>query len=141
MKGELMKVTSDYAIEIKTGLAFDVVIERLNEFLTEEGFGVLTEIDVKTTLKKKLNIDHKPYRILGACNPQFANRAIKAEPLIGVLLPCNIVVWDDDATRTVAAMEPDIMARIIKNPEIAAIAGEVSERIHRVIDRIGELNG
>ncbi|HHE46987.1 MAG TPA: DUF302 domain-containing protein [Bacteroidetes bacterium] len=136
-----MKVTSDYAIEIKTGLAFDVVIERLNEFLTEEGFGVLTEIDVKTTLKKKLNIDHKPYRILGACNPQFANRAIKAEPLIGVLLPCNIVVWDDDATRTVAAMEPDIMARIIKNPEIAAIAGEVSERIHRVIDRIGELNG
>jgi len=136
-----MKVTSDYAIEIKTGLAFDVVIERLNEFLTEEGFGVLTEIDVKTTLKKKLNIDHKPYRILGACNPQFANRAIKAEPLIGVLLPCNIVVWDDDATRTVAAIEPDIMARIIKNPEIAAIAGEVSERIHRVIDRIGELNG
>ncbi len=136
-----MKVTSDYAIEIKTGLAFDEVIERLNEFLTEEGFGVLTEIDVKTTLKKKLNIDHKPYRILGACNPQFANRAIKAEPLIGVLLPCNIVVWDDDATRTVAAMEPDIMARITKNPEIAAIAGEVSERIHRVIDRIGELNG
>jgi uncharacterized protein (DUF302 family) len=128
-----------YYIQARTSLGFDDAIARVTELLKEEGFGVLTEIDVQATLKKKLDIDYKPYRILGACNPPFAHKALSAEPLIGVLLPCNVIVWDDGDDRVVAAMEPLIMAEIIGKPAVAEIAAQTSERIHRVVGKIGEI--
>ena len=127
----------EYAIKTKTKLDFDSAINKVTELLLEEGFGVLTEIDVKATLKKKLDVEYKPYRILGACNPPFAHKSLNTEPHIGVFLPCNVVVWDDGDDRVVAAMEPLIMTEIVNNPEITEIAGQISERIHSVIDKIG----
>jgi uncharacterized protein (DUF302 family) len=108
-----------YYIQARTRLGFEDAIARVIELLKEEGFGVLTEIDVQATLKRKLDMDYKPYRILGACNPSFAHQALNVEPLIGVFLPCNVVVWDDGDDRVVAAMEPIIMAEIIGNPAVS----------------------
>ena len=129
----------NYYIQARTNLGFDEAIARVTEFLKEEGFGVLTEIDVKATLKKKLDIEYKPYRILGACNPLFAHKSLNAEPHIGVLLPCNVVVWDEGDSRVIAAMEPMIMAEIIGKPAVAEIAAQVSERINRVVSKISEI--
>ena len=131
-----MKSIDGYALQVETSLAFSETIKRVTELLKAEGFGVLTEIDVKATLKEKLDVDWHPYHILGACNPPFAHRALKALPQIGVLLPCNVVVWDDGERRIVAAMEPKIMGQMIDNPEIKAIADEVSERMHRVMTEL-----
>ena len=127
-----------YYIQVRTSLGFEDAIARVTELLKEEGFGVLTEIDVQATLKKKLDMDYKPYRILGACNPSFTHQALNAEPLIGVFLPCNVVVWDDGDNRIIAAMEPMTMAEIIGNPAVSGIAAQISERIRRVVGKIGE---
>lgn len=132
-----MKTIGRYAFEVSTQLSFDDAIARATELLAEQGFGVLTEIDVKATLKKKLDVDFKPYKILGACNPSFAHRALEAEPHVGVLLPCNVVVWDAGDHRVVTAMEPAIMSDIVEHPEVAQVAGEVSARLHRVLEQIG----
>ena len=111
--------------------------ERVIEALGKEGFGVLTEIDVAATLKKKLGVDTKPYNILGACNPQFAHRAMQAEPQIGALLPCNVVVRVDDAGKTqVEIMDPDAVLQLVGRPEVAAIAGEVRSRLERVLQSL-----
>lgn len=131
-----METIGGYANKITTSLGFDQAVEKITALLQEQGFGVLTEIDVKATLKKKLNLDYKPYRILGACNPPLAHKALEAENLVGVLLPCNVVVWDDGNRRVVAAMEPKIMAQIIDNPTLHTVAEEVSARIHRVLEGI-----
>jgi uncharacterized protein (DUF302 family) len=131
-----MKTVGRYALEVTTKLSYEDAIQRATELLAEQGFGVLTEIDVKATLKKKLDIDVRPYKILGACNPAFAHRALVAEPHVGVLLPCNVVVWDEGDHRVVAAMEPKIMADIVDHPEVARIAGEVSARLQRVLEQI-----
>jgi uncharacterized protein (DUF302 family) len=98
---------------------------------------VLTEIDVKATLKKKLDVGFKPYKILGACNPSLAHRALEAEPHVGVLLPCNVVVWDAGDHRGIAAMEPAIMSDIVESPEVARVASEVSAKLHLVLEQIG----
>ncbi len=132
-----MKAIGRYAFEVSTQLSFDDAIARATELLAEQGFGLLTEIDVKATFKKKLDVDFKPYKILGACNPPFAHRALEAEPHVGVLLPCNVVVWDAGDHRVVTAMEPAIMSDIVEHPEIAQVAGEVSARLHRVLEEIG----
>ncbi|HEB84228.1 MAG TPA: DUF302 domain-containing protein [Bacteroidetes bacterium] len=118
-----------FALRTRTSLGFEEAIEKITGLLQEQGFGILTEIDVQATLKAKLGINTSPYRILGACNPPFAHRALEAEPLVGVLLPCNVVVWDEGDSRVVAALEPNIMAKVIDNETLGEVAREVSARI------------
>ena len=115
-------------------LGFDAAVTRVTEELQKEGFGVLTEIDVQATLKKKLGHDTPPYRILGACNPPFAHRALTAEPSIGLLLPCNVVVRQDAAGAVhVEFMDPNAVLQLVDRPEIATLAGEVRQRLQRVL--------
>jgi uncharacterized protein (DUF302 family) len=132
-----MKTIGRYAFEVTTRRGFDDAIARVTELLATEGFGVLTEIDVRATLQKKLGLETMPYRILGACNPPFAHRALSAEPHVGVLLPCNVVVWDEGDHRVVAAMEPRVLSEIVDSAELGAVAEEVSARLHRVLDQVG----
>jgi len=131
-----MKAIGTYAHQVTTRRSLEDSIRRVTELLAEQGFGVLSEIDVQATLKKKLGLETKPYKILGACNPTFAHRALDAEPNIGVLLPCNIVVWDEGDHRVVAAMEPKIMADVVDESVIREVAEEVSKRIREVLEHL-----
>jgi len=127
-------MSSKYAFGKEVPFRFEEAVLRATEALAKEGFGVLTEIDVAATLKKKLGKDMPPYRILGACNPQFAHRALEAEPQIGALLPCNVVVREDAAGRTlVEIMDPLAVLQLVGRPEIAEIATEVRARLERVL--------
>ena len=123
-----------YAFGKTVATTYEDTLARATEALAAEGFGVLTEIDVAATLKEKLGKDIAPYKILGACNPQFAHRAIEFEPQIGALLPCNVVVRIDAAGKTVVEiMDPDAVLQLVGRPEIGAIAAEVRERLERVL--------
>lgn len=101
--------------------------------LKAEGFGILTEIDVAATMQAKLGIDHAPYLILGACNPALAHRALQADPSLGALLPCNVVIRDHDGRTIVEAMDPRVVMDLVENPEVAAVADEAEARLRRVI--------
>jgi uncharacterized protein (DUF302 family) len=117
--------------------SFDKAIERATEELKKEGFGVLTEIDIQDTLKKKINVDFQPYRILGACNPHFAYRALSSENKIGTMLPCNVVVQQHaDGKVEVSAVDPVASMSAIKNEELGDVANEVREKLKKVIENI-----
>lgn len=118
-------------------IPFDDAVERVTEALKEEGFGVLTDIDVKATLKKKLNVDFKKYRILGACNPPFAYQALQAEDKIGTMLPCNVILQEKpDGNVEVSAIDPVASMQAVENPNLGRVAEEVRTKLKRVIDNL-----
>ena len=128
---------SKYAFGKTVAMPQEQAIQAVTQALAQEGFGVLTEIDVAATLKKKLGIERAPYKILGACNPQFAARAIEAEPQIGALLPCNVVVREDGGKTIVEFMDPDAVLKLVERPEVGKIAAEVRARLQRVMAALG----
>jgi uncharacterized protein (DUF302 family) len=124
-----------YALSTTTPLGFADAVARVREELASEGFGVLCEIDVQATLKQKLGVDRDPYLILGACNPQLAHGALQAEPELGVLLPCNVVLYTHDAQTHIAAVNAEQMLSIVANDAVTDIAAEVRRRLASVIER------
>ncbi len=123
-----------YGLRAELNIPYEKAVEKATAALKDEGFGVLTEINVKETLKKKLDADFRRYIILGACNPPLAHRALQAEPEIGLLLPCNVVVYETEPNRSaVAAMAPISAMGIVGNPELKGVAKEADERLRRVV--------
>jgi uncharacterized protein (DUF302 family) len=130
-------MTSRYAFGKTVDATYEQALERVTQTLAKEGFGVLTEIDVAATLKKKLGKDMPPYKILGACNPQFAHRALEAEPQIGALLPCNVVVRVDASGKTVVEMmDPQAVMNLVDRAEVGTIAAEVRARLERALEAL-----
>ena len=126
-----------YYIEKTTEYGFDEAIEKVTEELKKEGFGVLTEIDVQATLKKKLDVDFKKYQILGACNPPFAHKALRAENKIGGMLPCNVIVQElDDGKTEVAAVDPMASMLAVENDKLGEIANEIRAKLEKVIENV-----
>jgi uncharacterized protein (DUF302 family) len=128
--------THEYGITRTVATGYDKTIARLRELLKEEGFGVLTEIDVKRTLKEKIDKDVEPYVILGACNPRLASRSLELEPDIGLLLPCNVIVSTRAGKTHVGVVNPQSMVDFTSNPALADVAREADERLRRVIERL-----
>lgn len=125
-----------YGFSTTTSLAFDAAVTKVTAALKAEGFGVLTTIDIKQTLKEKLDVDVNKYLILGACNPPFAYKALQAEEQIGLLLPCNVIIYEKNGATIVAAFDPMVMTALIDNPAVHVIAEEVQARLRRVINAI-----
>lgn len=126
-----------YGIHVTLDCGMEEAEQRAIAALKDEGFGVLTEIDVQATLKQKIDVDRKPYKILGACNPKLANEALQAEPDLGLLLPCNVVVREEDnGSTTVAIVDPAAMFTVVDKPEMEALAQDVRVRFERIMAAI-----
>ena len=125
-----------YGYKKKVGLSYEQAVARTKEELQKEGFGVLTEIDVKATLKKKLDADFDNYLILGACNPPFAYRALQSELDIGLLLPCNVIVYQQEGSCYVSAIVPTVAMSMVQNEELGTIAVEVEQKLEKVINAV-----
>lgn len=125
-----------YGISKSVSLSFEQAIEKVTEELKKEGFGILTTIDMKETLKKKIDVDISRYTILGACNPQFANKALQIEKEIGLLLPCNVLVYEQNGSVIVSAFDPSAMDKIVSNPAIQPLSEEVQQRLLRVVEAL-----
>jgi uncharacterized protein (DUF302 family) len=128
-----------YGRAVTTPLGFEAAIEAARGFLREEGFGVLCEIDVGTTLREKLGVEFGPYRILGACNPGFAHQALQAEAQLGLLLPCNVVVQEISGESVVSAIDARALLSVVGNPALLEVADEVNARLSRVLERVAAM--
>lgn len=128
-------VDNSYTVSTATPASFDDAVSRVREELAAEGFGVLCEIDVKETLERKLGVEREPYLILGACNPPLAHAALEAEPELGALLPCNVVVYRQAGETHIAAVDAEQMLSIVGNDELASTATEVRRRLAAVVER------
>ncbi len=131
----MSQVGSSYTLSTATELSFAEAVARVREELAAEGFGVLCEIDVQATLKAKLGVERDPYLILGACNPPLAHAALEAEPELGTLLPCNVVVYAQDGRTHIAAIDAERMLSIVGNDALAPIAAQVRAKLAAVIER------
>ena len=125
-----------YGFSKTVDLSFEQTIEKVTEELKKEGFGVLTTIDVKNTLKKKIDVDFKKYTILGACNPPIAHKALQTEEELGLLLPCNVIVYEKDNQTKVSMFDPMLMTNIVDNEKMGPIAKEVKEKLQRVLAEV-----
>ena len=134
----MSRLSSSYTLSATTSLGFDETVARVRSELADHGFGVLCEIDVQATLKQKLGVEREPYLILGACNPQLAHAALDAEPDLGALLPCNVVIYRHDDRTHVAAVDAERLLSIVANDELAPTAAEVRQRLAAVVRHSAE---
>ena len=138
MSTEKAGLVTSYTMRVETSLSYDEAVGSVREALAEQGFGVLTEIDVRAVMKEKLGVDVPAHVILGACRPELAHRALAAAPSVGALLPCNVVVRDDAGATVVEAIDPDTMSRLEHRPEIVEVAGEARTRLRAALDHIAQ---
>jgi uncharacterized protein (DUF302 family) len=130
---------SDIGFQVRLNVSYDEAVQRATAALKEEGFGVLTTIDVKETLKQKLNADFRRYVILGACNPSLAHRALNADLDVGLLLPCNVIVYEQDGGAVVSLVDPLVILGVITNSALEPIANEARDKLQRVAAKLGAL--
>ncbi len=126
-----------YYLNKTTDYQFDEAVDKITLALKDVGFGILTEIDIKTTLKNKLDVERKPYKILGACNPQFANKALSLEEKIGILLPCNVTIIETEEGKVdVSLMDPAVAMSVVDNPKLESLAAVVREKLELALSNI-----
>lgn len=125
-----------YTLSVRLSLPFDEAERQVRAALQNEGFGILTEIDIEAAFREKLERSFRPYKILGACNPPLAYEALSSEIEIGALLPCNVLLYEDDGAVVVSAMDPEAVLSLVSSPEVEKIAGEVKERLERVLEEV-----
>ena len=130
-----------YGLSVTLDREFDAVLADVRPALAEQGFGIVSEIDMRQTLRTKLGVEIEPHIILGACNPGFAHRSLGIEPSIGLLLPCNVVVRRSGGSTVVEAIDPQVLVDLTSNPEMAQLAGEVSQRLQAALDALGSSDG
>ena len=134
-----MEKIKEYSLSTVLNTSYEDAISKVTDALKEEGFGVLTEIDVKSTLKKKLDVDFRKYMILGVCNPPYAFRTLQTDLDVGLLLPCNVIVYEtDDKKAYISAFNPVSALEVIKSQELRKIAVEVSEKLKRVVEKVAK---
>lgn len=126
-----------YGYKKQVSLPFSEAVEKMRVELAKEGFGILTEIDVKDTFKKKIDVDFDNYIILGACNPSFAHQALQVEKEIGLMLPCNVIVYEDKGSVYVSAVIPSVQMSVVDSKELATISTEVEEKLKKAVDSLG----
>ncbi len=132
-----MSDLKNHGLRAKLDTSYETAVERTTAALKEEGFGILTEIDVKATLKQKLDADFRKYVILGACNPSLAHRALSTDLEIGLLLPCNVIVYEEDGGSVVSIVDPLLMLDVMENPDLDPVAQEARTRLQRVVEALG----